>query len=504
MWPFKKKTVSAPPSEPEKPVVPAPLKVSDELLAMCGEPPRKVIERYEPPRGVIPDSIRSAVLAMDATPYDDLNAGGMGGVDGGFPGYAYLSLRATMPENRKMSGVLAEEMTRKWIKIKASGDDKKADKVKAIIDAVEQFKLRDHFKKAIEHDGFFGRGQIYIDVKTPRGITPWTDPVELESALFISPKKITKGSLVGFRVIEPMWTYPGIYNSDNPLSPDFYKPAQWYVMGKTVHASRMMDFISRPVPDIIKAAFNFGGISLTQLAEPYVNNWLRTRDSISDMVHSFSTSGLATNMASSLSGAVDPNVINRAKMFNRFRDNRGLMLVDKATEEFFQHNTPLSGLDALQAQAMEHLFFISGIPAVKFAGLSPVGLNASSEGEIKVFYDFIKALQMAICHDNLQKALNIIQLHLFGEIDTGITFEFESLHEMTDEQKSTIRKTNAETDQIYQTIGAISSQVIAESLAADPDNPYSSLELDDGIEIGETDEENDDWSDSTGSAERGG
>ncbi|WP_417641929.1 anti-CBASS protein Acb1 family protein, partial [Klebsiella pneumoniae] len=105
----------------------------------------------------------------------------------------------------------------------------KADRVRKLEEAMKRFKVRERFKEAAEHDGYFGGGQIYIDVRSPRGISAWMDDNELQSKLFMSDKKITKGSLQGFRVIEPIWTYPGIYNSDNPLSPDFYKPTQWFV-----------------------------------------------------------------------------------------------------------------------------------------------------------------------------------------------------------------------------------------------------------------------------------
>ncbi|WP_447876928.1 DUF1073 domain-containing protein [Serratia fonticola] len=487
MWWFKKKQKA---SAPEPVTVTAPpIEINDQALADMGGKPRYEYRRYEPPKGVLPEQIRGAILAMDSTPYDALNAayadfGYSEGEYGGFPGYPYLSQLAQLPEYRTMVGVMAEEMTRKWIKLKCVGDDDKGDRMKAMQDAMERYCICELFKKAAEHDGFFGRGQIYIDVRSPKGISAWTDPEELQSKLFLSNKKITKGSLVGFRVIEPIWTYPGMYNADNPLSPDFYKPAMWYVMGKTVHDSRMLNFVSREVPDILKAAYNFGGLSMSQMAEPYVNNWLRTRDSVSDMVHSFSVSGIMTNMSTVLQGKNDPNIRKRAELFNRTRDIRGLMMLDKQSEEFFQFNTPLSGLDTLQAQSQEHMFFVSRIPSVKFAGLSPAGLNASSDGEIKVFYDSAKAAQMAIFKDNLKYCMDVIQLSEFGDIDPDITFEFESLDEMTDEQKATIRRTNAETDKIYAVdIQAISNNEVREKIASDPDSPYHSLELTGEIEI---------------------
>ncbi len=494
-WPFSRKNKSQP-DEPQQAPEPQPeapqMAISDQLVANVSVPFRREFQRYEPPSGVIPDNIRDAVLAMDSTPYADFNTGNYPDyIFGGFPGYMYLAQLAQQPEYRRMVNTNAGEMTRKWIKIKTEGDgdDNKSDRVKKITEALKKYKVKKIVKQALAHDGFFGRGQIYVDVRSPRGVSAWTNPDELASKLFLSEKKITRGSLVGFRVIEPVWTYPGMYNASNPLSPDFYRPYEWYVMGKTVHASRMIDFVSRPVPDMLKPAYNFGGLSLSQIAEPYVSNWLRTRDSVGDTLHSYSISGLKTNLGSVLSGKSDPAYASRAELFNRTRDNRGLMVIDKNQEEFFQFNTPLSGLDSLQAQSMEHLFFVSGIPSVKFAGLSPTGLNASSEGEIRVFYDSIAEQQSDLLTDSLKKIIDIIQLSEFGDIDPDITFEFVPLYEMTEEQRATKRKTDAETDKIYNEIGAISDEEVREKLSSDPDSPYNGLELNSEIEFEEESDE---------------
>ncbi|MTV78262.1 DUF1073 domain-containing protein, partial [Streptococcus pneumoniae] len=76
----------------------------------------------------------------------------------------------------------------------------------------------------------------------------------------------------------------------------------WFVMGKATHSSRLLSFMARPVTDLLKPAYNFGGMSLSQLLEPYVNNWLSTRDNVSALIANFSRSGLATNMGSILNG----------------------------------------------------------------------------------------------------------------------------------------------------------------------------------------------------------
>lgn len=498
MWWFKKKEVAAP--EPVKEPDPPKMKIRPEAVADIHPKPKREFKRYEPPKGVIPEAIRSGVLAMDSTPYAALNdvyAGYGYGDFESFPGYPYLATLAQKPEYRKMTGTIAEEMTRKWIKLKTVGDDDKSERVRKLYEAMERFHLRERFREAMEHDGYFGGGQIYVDMRSPKGTSAWMDDNELNTKLFLSNKKIAKGSLQGFRVIEPVWTYPGIYNADNPLSPDFYKPTQWFVMGKTVHASRMLDFVSRQVPDLLKASYNFRGLSLSQIAEPYVNNWLRTRDSVSDMIHSFSVPVIGTNMSTILQGGAADSLLARLDVFNRCRDNRGAFAKDNnptqpETVEFV--NAPLSGLDALQAQSQEHMSAVSSIPLVKLLGITPNGLNATSDGEIRVFYDYIHALQQAVYKDNLKRAMDIIQLSEFGDIDPEIYFEFEPLYEMSAKERAEIRKIDADTDAVYQAIGALSNNEIREKIAEDPESPYHSLDLSDDIEI-EDDYDEDDESD---------
>lgn len=78
MWWFKKKEVAAPEpaKEPEAPKV----GIRPEAVAEVRALPKREFQRYEPPKGVIPEAIKSAILAMDSTPYDALNAayGGYG------------------------------------------------------------------------------------------------------------------------------------------------------------------------------------------------------------------------------------------------------------------------------------------------------------------------------------------------------------------------------------------------------------------------------------------
>ncbi len=125
-------------------------------------------------------------------------------------------------------------------------------------------------------------------------------------------------------------------------------------MSKGVHRSRLQTFIARPVPDLLKAAYMFGGQSLTQMMKPPVENWLSTRGNIGHLIKAYATLVLATNMGQVLNSGNDATGVAqafmRAAVFNQTRDNRSLLMIDKLQEDLKSVSHPLGGLSDLQAQ----------------------------------------------------------------------------------------------------------------------------------------------------------
>lgn len=399
----------------------------------------------------------------------------------GFLGYPYLAELAQRSEYRRSIEILAKEMTRKWISFYATGDDEdKSNKINEIEQEFTRLNVQSSFQRAFEQDGFFGRAHIYID-------TGSDDDAEIATPLLDTNAKIGIGQLQSLTNIEPIWIYPSAYNSTNPLRPDFYRPQQWYVMGRTVHASRLLTIVSRPVPDLLRPAYMFGGISLSQLIKPYVDNFLVTRQSISDTLHGFSICGIKTNLSGILNGGALDEITSRAQLFNTLRNNRGLMILDKDTEEFFNISVPLSGLDALQSQSQEQMAAVTGIPLVKLLGMTPSGLNASSDGEMRAFYDWIEAQQEAIMRPAILRILRIVQLSLYGEIDKSIGFRFEPLWTLNELDKASVYKTMIDSDTALIQDGVLSPRESRQRLATDETSPYSGLIVDDLPEPGPDD-----------------
>jgi hypothetical protein len=379
-------------------------------------------------------------------------------------------------------GFTDEDPEKRADKVKAAG---KMEKVKALKDEIARLALRDHMYCICRDDGLFGRTHLALKFGKKDGDD---SDEELKKDIGDGRDEMSRGKvgkdnpLRAVKPIEPVWTYPTAYNAINPLADDWYSPQNWYVMGRQIHVSRLLPFIGHPVPDLLKPAYSFGGLSLSQLVLPYVDIWLRTRDSVGELIHAFSVMCLATDVQTILAPGASGGpgaLLARADAFNAFRDNMGLFIFNKNSEDFKNVSAPLGGLHELEAQSQEHVASAARIPLIKFTGLQPAGLNASAESEVRAYYDTIAGYQNRFERPNLTKVINFIQLSLWGEIDEQITFEFEPLWEMSQKEKADLQKANADRDQIYVDLGALAPEEVRKNIVDDPTLPYADLDPED-------------------------
>lgn len=487
------------------PVGPAPApkrhasRLKEALAKVSQAPASKYNYTFKAPEllpNVLPPNVKAPVqIAMDS----DIGTAFLGGYGfagyAGFPGYQYLSTLATRAEYRAMASGLSTELTREGIMINSTdtaGEETKT-KVTELTQKIKDIGLMQIIQRACEHDALFGRAQILINIKGQK----------LDTPLLLTPETVPLKSFQSIHTVEAIWTTPATYNSLDPGSPWFYRPPFWYMIGQQVHATRLLTVITRPLPDMLKAAFNFGGISLSQLAEPVVDNWLRTRQAVEDLINNFSIISIATNMGVVLQGGDEDacanaaaDLVNRMQLFTQTRSNRGLMVTDYQTEELRQLAVPLGTLDQLQAQAQEHMCAVSRIPAVILTGIEPAGLNASSEGSMRAWFDWVAAQQSAYWTLPVDTILKVLQLSMYGSIDPDITWEWVSLFQMTPKEESEIRTADANAATAYVGLGAIDNIEVREKLARDPKSGYQGLDLskeieapDDGQDDGEDNED---------------
>ncbi|WP_459176966.1 anti-CBASS protein Acb1 family protein [Ewingella americana] len=389
-------------------------------------------KRYEPLPGVIPEGKVEAALAMDSTPYDVINSMSIGGEYSGFRGYPILAAMSQQVEYANMHTIMADEMTRNWIEVKST---KEGDPdIKTMDQALTKFDIKRLIHQSVRQDSEYGVAHIFVDVGA--------SDEELTKPLLIDKRKITKGSLKGFRCIDPNWVYPAMYNTSKPLKADFYKPQAWFVMGDTVHESRFIDIVTRPVPDILKPSYNFGGLSLTQLMEDYVVDWRDAKKNVIKILKTLRMRGLKTDMDARLQ--VPGEFDKRIKMFVKYQDNFGLWVHDKE-EELTHLQTSLSELSSILSNYQEQLCIPSRTTNLKMFGNAPAGLNASGDAEIETWHETISGSQELDYRRAIENIFKIIQLSEFGELKPDLYFEFRPLDEVSDDDRATTNKTRVDT-----------------------------------------------------------
>jgi uncharacterized protein len=419
----------------------------------------------------LPGEVKRTALAMDSFA-PSWGLGGNQGFAGGlwFPGYPYLAELTQISEYREPCETIATEMTRKWFELQSKSGGDKSEKISQIMAECERLKVRENFYRAALLDCEFGRGQIYLNIDN-------ADEQKRQLPLEITPEGIGKGALKSIQCFEPYWSTPYSWNAQYPERPDFYKPTSWYIMGRKTHADRILTFIGREVPDLLKPAYNFSGISMIQLGEMSVNMWLRTRKAVNDLVNNFSMLVLHTDLGATLEDGSEEGsgVLNRLQILTAMRNNQGANVINKDSELLEFAEATLSGLDKLQAQSQEHMAAVWGIPLVKLTGITPAGLNADSEGEIIVWYDRVGAMQVRLMQPNLEIVLKAIQCSLFGAIDDDLVIHWITLDEPTQKELSEIRKSDADMDTGYINAGVISPDEARARLQSDADSGYSNL-----------------------------
>ncbi len=401
-----------------------------------------------------------------------------------FLGYPFLQVLSQNPLISAGVETIADEMTKKFIKLVHTGDDsaKKEcgmksefaveDKLKILEAELKKFKISSLFRRCAEKTGYYGGCLAYIDTG---GID---DPELLKSPLYFDRTIIKKGSLKHFTIIDPVNVSPGFYNTSDPLRNDYFKPQTWFVMGKEVHASRFLYFAGKEAPLLLKPAYNFFGVSQAQLAFEYVENFQKNRDSGSELLNKFSVSIFKTNMQNAMYAGETAELERRIQYFVHKRHNDGVFVLDKDDEDFIKSDTSLGGVTDIIRQSLELIASVFRLPAVKYLGISPSGFNATGESDLKNFYSLIESLQEKLFADNLEKVLKLLQLNKFGEIDPHIGFEFIPLDEDDDQVRAETEKMKADTLAVYLDRNVISAEEARKTGASDKEGILKGIDPD--------------------------
>lgn len=400
----------------------------------------------------------------------------------GFIGYGRCQQLAQDSVMRLMIHTRTDEMVRRWIKLKCED----ADRAERLNREIERLHIRAKLQQAVALMGFMGGAYLYVDTGTKKP----EDPLDW------SAHGSEWGDGVTFRVIDPFFTAAQGFNATDPLADDFYKPSVILVMGKPVHRSRLIRLVENEVPQMLLPSYNFLGIPQSQLLEDYVRDFRDNREAANRLLKKFSSSTLKMNLSQWLySSGARSQVERRIANFIRWRNNDGVAVLDKDSEDFVQINTPLAGVDALLSQSLQFVVAVNRTNVVKTLGLSPAGFN-TGDSDIKTHNDMIAGLQEKVLREPIQRILQALTLAIWGDAEP-VAFDFNALNEDDERTVAETQKIRADVIAVYADRGIITPEegreavrqmeqgdlagVITGDLPDDPasaggENPFNALE----------------------------
>lgn len=364
-----------------------------------------------------------------------------------FVGYGVLQQIAQQGLIRACIQTVSDDLSRKWIKIDGCDDPQKLEKIE---NELKKLHIKDLFHKAVTTTGYMGGAFIFIDTGE--------DDLTLPLAINDLSAELKEGSKVKFVVVDPVNVSPIEYNCIDPLRDDYMRPRMWQVLGRRVHASRLLPFVENQPPMLLKPNYNFLGIPQAQILWDYVMHFNQTRASTARLLEKISLLVVQTDMDAVLSDEHGIELFDaKMEFLERYRNNDSVFVCDKESEGVMNVQTTIAGCTDVVRQALELIACINRTPAVKLLGISPSGFNATGESDLKNYYDYIASKQ-ELYREQIQTIINVIQLVEFGNIDPAITFKFEPLNEENKASQAMTAQTK---------IGALTQLVDRQAMSAE-------------------------------------
>lgn len=290
---------------------------------------------------------------------------------------------------------------------------------------------------------------------------------------------VTPGSYRGISQVDPIWMTPVLTSSslNDPASMRFYDPEFWMIQGVKYHRSHLCVFVPFPVTDILKPSYQFGGVSLPQRIYERVYAAERTANEAPQLAITKRSTVLKVNGPAFLAN-IDKSVEN-LENWALLRDNYGVKVIDKESEDAVQFDTALGDLDATIMTQYQLVAAIANVPATKLLGTTPKGFNSTGEYEEASYREELESIQANDLtpflerHHQLVMRSDIAPKLKIEPVETAVSWL--PLDSPTADEWASINKTKAETDAILAGVGAIDGMDIRARITADKDSDHFGL-----------------------------
>ncbi len=297
-----------------------------------------------------------------------------------------------------------------------------------------QSKILEARKKA----RLFGGAAIYIDLGD-------------DASQELDPDTVKAGGVRFLTVLTSRQLQPGEIETD-PLSPFYGRPKDYSIVAGTtaqvkVHPSRLVIFIGNEMPDrdiTSGAAFAWGDSVLTSVLEA-VKQADATTANIASLIFEANVDVVTMEGLMNYVGTAD----GERKITERYRiaaSGKGInrMLILDGNEKYERKSASFATLPDLMDRFFQNVSGAADIPMTRLFGMSPGGLNASGESDLRNYYDRIASSQSL----EMQPAMSLLDECLIrsalGSRDPNIHYVWNPLWQLGEKEKAEIFKAKSD------------------------------------------------------------
>lgn len=357
---------------------------------------------------------------------------------------------------RKIVDAPAEDATREWREWVAD-----ADQISALEKEERRLQLQRKVRDGLRAGRLSGGVGLYMHIKD--GADP-LEPVNLQ--------RIKKGGLQQVSLISRAHLSAGEIEW-NPEEALFGRPKTWRMGGADgqpleIHPSRLVILKGNDVPDDVLAQ-DLGGWGdsvlsgildeLRRLDNTAANIAALVFESKIDVVR---IPDLMMNLTGK-SKEYEETLIKRWTLAAQAKSVNSILLMDKE-EEYEQKNASFAQLPEVAQVFMQLLSAVADIPMTRLFGMSPAGLNATGESDLRNYYDSLKTFQTTDLDGELEYLNEALIRSALGSRPEEVHYNWRPLWQPTAKEKAEIAGKTAETlDKVHKT-GLVPDEVMADVL----------------------------------------
>lgn len=327
--------------------------------------------------------------------------------------------------------IIADDMTRGGIEIQSEMPPEDVDKIQQCLTNTGTWTGEcDVIKWGRLYGGCLG--VIMIDGQDPS--TP------------LDPARVGRGAYRGVVALDRWMVQPDLNDLVTDLGPNAGQPKCYDVVadspiyrGKRIHHSRCFRILGKKLPYWQAIMENLWGVSIF---EPLYDRMVAFDSATLGMaqlvfkahVRVFKLKGLRKLLGE---GGDGQRIIEAwVQMTRRLQGNESITLIDGDDEYTPQSQTTFTGIGEPILQLAQQLAGAVQIPLVRFFGMSPAGLNATGESDLRTYYDGIKQRQ-----DQDLLLFNTTLVHVAAasegvKVPKGTTVAHRHLYQLSEMEKS--------------------------------------------------------------------